>query len=57
MGVQFVPKTHFFFTVGKDGRVKEWDGDKFNHIQTLNGHHSEVRFQTDCPFQTSEISS
>lgn len=36
MGLQFVPKTHYLFTCGKDGKVKEWDGDKFNKIITLN---------------------
>jgi U3 small nucleolar RNA-associated protein 12 len=34
-GVAFVPNTHYFFTIGKDGRVKEWDGDSFNKIVTL----------------------
>ena len=35
MCTQFVHKTHMFFTGGKDGRVKQWDGDTFDHIQTL----------------------
>lgn len=35
MAVQFVPKTHYLFSCGKDGKVKEWDGDKFNKIITL----------------------
>jgi U3 small nucleolar RNA-associated protein 12 len=34
--VQFVPKTHNFFTAGKDGKVKHWDGDKFHMIQQMN---------------------
>ena len=33
--VQFVPKTHYFFTCGKDGKVKEWNGDSYNKIITL----------------------
>jgi U3 small nucleolar RNA-associated protein 12 len=28
--------------VGKDGMVKYWDGDKFDCIQKLEGHHSDV---------------
>lgn len=35
MFLQFVPKTHLFFTAGKDKKIKEWDADKFEHIQTL----------------------
>jgi U3 small nucleolar RNA-associated protein 12 len=33
--VQFVAKTHNFFSSGKDGKVKHWDGDKFHMIQCL----------------------
>uniref|UniRef100_A0A8C0YKR9 WD repeat domain 3 n=1 Tax=Cyprinus carpio carpio TaxID=630221 RepID=A0A8C0YKR9_CYPCA len=42
MFLQFVPKTHLFFTAGKDRKIKQWDADKFEHIQTLEGHHREV---------------
>ncbi|TMS06102.1 WD repeat-containing protein 3 [Larimichthys crocea] len=42
MFLQFVPKTHLFFTSGKDKKIKQWDADKFEHIQTLEGHHREV---------------
>lgn len=28
MQVAFVPDTHYFFTVGKDGLVKYWDAGK-----------------------------
>uniref|UniRef100_A0A8C8CQA0 WD repeat-containing protein 3 n=1 Tax=Oncorhynchus tshawytscha TaxID=74940 RepID=A0A8C8CQA0_ONCTS len=42
MFLQFVPKTHLFFTAGKDKKIKQWDADKFEHIQTLEGHHREV---------------
>lgn len=43
MGITFLPKTHLFFSCGKDGAVKQWDADTFNHITTLNpGHHGEV---------------
>ncbi|MBN3288726.1 WDR3 protein, partial [Polyodon spathula] len=42
MFLQFVQKTHLFFTAGKDKKIKQWDADKFEHIQTLEGHHREV---------------
>ncbi|KAL1944244.1 hypothetical protein VTO73DRAFT_3429 [Trametes versicolor] len=34
--------SHNFWTVGKDKMVKYWDGDKFENIQKLEGHHGEV---------------
>ncbi|CAO1633213.1 unnamed protein product [Jaminaea pallidilutea] len=34
--------SHRFWTIGKDGLVKHWDGDRFELIQTLEGHHGEV---------------
>ncbi|CAO1614464.1 unnamed protein product [Sympodiomycopsis kandeliae] len=34
--------SHHFWTIGKDGMVKYWDGDKFELIQTMEGHHGEV---------------
>ena len=34
-GLQFVPQTHYFFTCGKDGKVKQWDADSFDKIITL----------------------
>jgi U3 small nucleolar RNA-associated protein 12 len=34
--IQFVPKTHLFFSTSKDNKLKYWDGDKFLHIQTLD---------------------
>eukprot|EP00494_Astrolonche_serrata_P025322 UN25583 len=27
--VKFVPGTHYFFSSGKDGTIKYWDGDSF----------------------------
>lgn len=43
MGVCFLPKTHLFFSCGKDGAVKQWDADTFNLITTLKPpHHGEV---------------
>ncbi|KAI0082587.1 WD40 repeat-like protein [Panus rudis PR-1116 ss-1] len=34
--------THYFWTVGKDKLLKYWDGDKFENIQKLEGHHGEI---------------
>lgn len=34
-GLKFVPKTHYFFTCGKDGSVKQWDADSYERILTL----------------------
>lgn len=47
MAVAFVPNNnegngHNFFSVSKDRVIKYWDGDKFEHIQKLAGHHGEV---------------
>lgn len=50
MALQFVPKTHYFFTCGKDGKVKEWDGDKFNKIITL-----QVSYKFDLNFCLSVL--
>lgn len=33
---------HHFFSASKDRLVKYWDGDKFEQIQKLVGHHGEV---------------
>jgi U3 small nucleolar RNA-associated protein 12 len=35
-GIVFIPKTHYLFTCGKDGKVKEWDADSFQKILTLS---------------------
>lgn len=35
MGISFVPGTHYVFTCGKDGKVKQWDVDIFKKIVTL----------------------
>ncbi|RPD67061.1 WD40 repeat-like protein [Lentinus tigrinus ALCF2SS1-7] len=34
--------SHYFWTVGKDKLLKYWDGDRFENIQKLEGHHGEV---------------
>lgn len=34
--------SHRFWTVGKDSRLRYWDGDRFVLVQTLLGHHSEI---------------
>lgn len=33
---------HMVFTAAKDGLVKTWDADKFEHVQKLSGHHGEI---------------
>ena len=45
--VGFIPTNadgngHHFFTSSKDRLVKYYDGDKFEQIQSLSGHHSEI---------------
>lgn len=48
MQVLFIPhpqeqdEAHTFFSASKDSVVKTWDGDKFEQIQKLEGHHGEV---------------
>ena len=47
MQVAFIPHNqdgngHHFFSAGKDGLIKYWDGDKFEQIQKLEGHHGEI---------------
>lgn len=34
--------SHHFWTCAKDGKLKYWDGDRFQCIQTLTGHHGDV---------------
>lgn len=33
--LRFVQNTHYFFSAGKDGKIKEWDADNFEKIVTL----------------------
>ena len=47
MQVAFVPHNqdgngHHFFSASKDRFLKYWDGDKFEQIQKLEGHHGEI---------------
>ena len=47
MAVQFFPNNkegngHNFFSASKDRVIKHWDGDKFEQIQRLPGHHGEI---------------
>lgn len=35
-------EAHILFSASKDGVVKSWDGDKFEQIQKMEGHHGEV---------------
>jgi len=42
MQVAFVPKTHYFFSAGKDGVLKYWDADKYENIMVLEGHQGQI---------------
>jgi U3 small nucleolar RNA-associated protein 12 len=33
---------HNFFSASKDRMIKYWDGDKFEQIQKIDGHHGEI---------------
>jgi U3 small nucleolar RNA-associated protein 12 len=33
---------HHFFSASRDRTIKSWDGDKFEQVQKLEGHHGEV---------------
>lgn len=47
LSVSFVPNNnegngHHFFSASKDRVIKYYDGDKFEQIQRLTGHHGEI---------------
>lgn len=48
MQISFIPQpqsadeTHYLFSASKDRVLKSWDGDKFEQIQKLGGHHGEI---------------
>ncbi|KAF2118310.1 F-box/WD repeat-containing protein pof1 [Lophiotrema nucula] len=48
MQIVFIPhpveqeEKHVFFSASKDRMIKSWDGDKFEQIQKLKGHHGEI---------------
>jgi U3 small nucleolar RNA-associated protein 12 len=48
MSVSFISQpssrdeAHHFFSASRDRMVKSWDGDKFEQIQKLEGHHGEI---------------
>lgn len=35
-------ETHHFFSASRDRTLKSWDGDKFEQVQKLEGHHGEI---------------
>ena len=47
LSVNFMPNNnegngHHFFSASKDKTIKYYDGDKFEQIQRLDGHHGEI---------------
>lgn len=47
LAVSFIPTNadgnhHHFFSASKDRTIKYYDGDKFEQIQKLEGHHGEI---------------
>jgi U3 small nucleolar RNA-associated protein 12 len=48
MQIAFIPhpvdgdEKHIFFSASKDRLIKSWDGDKFEQIQKIKGHHGEI---------------
>jgi len=48
MQIAFIPhpvdgdEKHIFFSASKDRVIKSWDGDKFEQIQKIKGHHGEI---------------
>ena len=40
--LQFVKRTHYFFTCSKDKMVQFWDGDQLQQIMLLQGDASKV---------------
>ena len=52
MTLGFVPGTHYFFSAGKDKMIKYWDGDKFEQILSIPGHHGEVCTPPPRPVQS-----
>jgi U3 small nucleolar RNA-associated protein 12 len=48
MQIAFIPhpvdgdEKHIFFSASKDRVIKSWDGDKFEQIQKMKGHHGEI---------------
>jgi U3 small nucleolar RNA-associated protein 12 len=48
MQISFVPhpvdqdEKHLFFSASKDKMIKSWDGDRFEQVQKLKGHHGEI---------------
>ncbi|CAL1297727.1 unnamed protein product [Larinioides sclopetarius] len=47
--LQFLPKTHLFFSGSKDHLVRQWDADNFQKIVTLKGHQNEITAMAASP--------
>jgi U3 small nucleolar RNA-associated protein 12 len=42
LACHFVKETHFFWTAGRDGVLKYWDGDRYLNILKLPGHCGDI---------------
>ncbi|KAK5948255.1 beta transducin [Knufia fluminis] len=62
LSVSFIPNNndqnaHHFFSASKDRSIKYFDGDKFEQIQQLTGHHGEVWAMTPSHSGTFIVSA
>ena len=48
--LKFVPKTHLFFSGGKDRLIKQWDADNYQHVITLKVGDSYLTPSLPQPF-------
>ncbi|GIY73279.1 WD repeat-containing protein 3, partial [Caerostris extrusa] len=55
--LQFLPKTHLFFSGSKDHLVRQWDADNFQKIITLKGHQNEITAMTVHPDGTFVVTA
>lgn len=62
LSVSFIPNNndqnaHHFFSASKDRSIKYFDGDKFEQIQQLTGHHGEIWAMTPSHSGTFIVSA
>ena len=41
--MKFIPKTHYFWTGGKDGHLKWWDGDTYQLLMDFEDCVGEIK--------------